>query len=167
MYLRDERSLVAANQTAIFKAQYSDSWGPRLEYILFNVFRAILDAPDEMRPTYLSVPRVLVDQKYRSRLIKHIEDPRAKSFFVYELDTWPERQLAEAISPVQNKIGQFLSNPFTRNILCQWKPSFDLFEMMEADKILIVRVPKGFLGEEPANLFGSFLVSGLATGSDA
>lgn len=158
---QDERSLVAANQTAIFKAQYADSWGPRLEYILFNVFRAILDAPDAMRPTYLSVPRVLVEQKYRSRLIKHIQDPRARSFFVDELDTWPERQLAEAVSPVQNKIGQFLSNPFTRNVLCQWKPSFDLYEMMEQEKILIIRVPKGFLGEEQANLFGSFLVSGL------
>ncbi|MEM8539417.1 MAG: type IV secretory system conjugative DNA transfer family protein [Pseudomonadota bacterium] len=158
---KDERALVAANQVGIFKAQFGDSWGPRLEYILLNVFRALLDAPDHLRPTYLSVPRVLVDKKYRTQVIKYTEDLRARSFFVDELSTWPERQLAEALSPIQNKVGQFLSNPFIRNVVCQWKPSFDLFHVMEEEKILIIRVPKGFLGEEPANLFGSFLISGL------
>lgn len=157
----NERALVASNLTAIFKSQWRDSWGPRLEYILFNVFRALLDAPDRLRPSFLSVPLVLVDLDYRKALIKHITDNRTRSFFVDELNRWPERMLAEAISPVQNKIGQFLSNPFTRNVLSQWKPSFDLYELMYQRGILIVRIPKGTLGEEPANLFGSFLAGGI------
>ena len=53
----DERALVAANITATFKHIWRDSWGPRLEYILYNTVAALLDAPDELRPTFLSIPR--------------------------------------------------------------------------------------------------------------
>jgi len=158
---KDERALVAANITATFKHSWRDSWGPRLEYILYNTVAALLDAPDHLRPSFLSIPLVLVRREYRDQVIKHIEDPRVLSFFVEEMNTWPERQLAEAISPVQNKIGQFLSNPFVRNMLGQWRPTIDLGEIMKTEKILVVRIPKGTLGEEPSNLFGSLIVSGF------
>ena len=156
----DERSLIAENLTAIFKSQWRDSWGPRLEYILRNTFRALLDAPDHLRPSFLCVPLTLINPDYRNRLIGHVVDPQTRIFFD-ELSSWPARQLAEALSPVQNKIGEFLSNPYTRNILGQWKPSFDLFELMNRQQILIVRLPKGTLGESTANLFGSFIAGGL------
>lgn len=157
----DERALVAANLTATFKHVWRDSWGPRLEYILFNTIAALLDAPDQLRPTFLSIPLMLVDQQYRQKVIRHINDNRVHSFFVDEFEQWPDRQLKEAISPVQNKVGQFLSNPFIRNVLGQWRPSIDLANVMERRRILLVRVSKGLLGEEPANLFGSLLVTGF------
>ena len=157
----NQRALVASNITATFKHVWRDSWGPRLEYILYNTVAALLDAPDHLRPSFVSIPMLLVRDDYRERVIKHIADPRVRSFFVDEFCQWPDRQLAEAISPVQNKIGQFLSNPFIRNILGQWKSSIDLTDIMDRQRILIVRLPKGLLGEEPANLFGSLIASGL------
>ena len=84
-----------------------------------------------------------------------------RSFFEHEFDRWNERQLAEALSPVQNKIGQVLSSPAVRNVLSQWRPSLDLEAVLAKQQILLVRVPKGELGADPANLLGSLLVAGL------
>jgi hypothetical protein len=157
----DERALVAANLTATFKHIWRDSWGPRLEYILFNTVAALLDAPDQLRPTFLSIPRVLVDAAYRDAVVRHVADPRVRSFFIDEFAHWNDRQLEERLGSVQNKIGQFLANPFVRNIIAQWKPSVDLNEVMTNNRILIVRLSKGLVGEEPANLLGSFIATGL------
>lgn len=158
---KDERALVAANLTATFKHIWRDSWGPRLEYILYNTIAALLDAPDPLRATFVSIPRVLVERDYREAVVRHIEDPRVRSFFVDEFAHWNDRQLEERLGSVQNKIGQFLSNPFVRNIFGQWNPSVSLREVMGQGRILIVRLSKGLVGEEPANLLGSFVATGL------
>lgn len=157
----DERALVAANLTATFKHVWRDSWGPRLEYILFNTISALLDAPDHLRPTFLSIARLLVDRSYRSAVVRHVSDPRVRSFFEDEFAHWNERQLEERVGSVQNKIGQLLASPYVRNILGQWKPSFDLAQVLAQKRILIVRLAKGLVGEEPANLLGSFIATGL------
>jgi type IV secretory pathway TraG/TraD family ATPase VirD4 len=158
---KDERALVAANIVATMKHIWRDSWGPRLEYILYNTVASVLDAPDHLRPSMLSIPLVLVRKDYRDRIVRSIQDPRVRSFFIDEFDRWSERQLSEYLSSVQNKIGQFLSNPFVRNILGQWRPAIDLHHIVESRKILIVRLSKGTLGEEPANLLGSLIASGF------
>ncbi|WP_436644547.1 type IV secretory system conjugative DNA transfer family protein [Microbaculum sp. FT89] len=157
----DERALVAGNLVASMKHIWRDSWGPRLEYILYNVIAATLEAPDHVRPSILSLPLILVRPQYRAKVLRHVEDPRVRSFFKDEFETWNERLLIESLSPVQNKIGALLSNPFIRNILGQWRPSIDLADIMERRKILIVRLSKGTLGEEPANLLGSLIASGF------
>ena len=157
----DEQALVASNLVAAFRHVWADSWGPRLEYILYNAVAALLAAPDPLRPTFLAIPRLLVDPDYRRRVLMGVTDPRVQSFFRDEFDHWGERQLAEALSPVQNKIGQVISNPAVRNVLSQWHPRFDLDDAMQTRKILIVRLPKGTLGADPANLLGSLLVAGL------
>ena len=143
----DEQALVASNLVAAFRHVWADSWGPRLEYILYNAVAALLAAPDPLRPTFLAIPRLLVDPDYRRRVLMGVTDPRVQSFFRDEFDHWGERQLAEALSPVQNKIGQVISNPAVRNVLSQWHPRFDLDDAMQTRKILIVRLPKG--NEQP------------------
>ena len=158
---RDERPLVASNMISTFKHVWADSWGPRLEYILYNTVAAILDAPDHLRPTFLSIPRVLVERPYRTELLRHLQDPRVRSFFEDEFNNWNDRQVAEALSSVQNKIGQVVSNPFVRNIIGQWHPSIQLDQIIRERKVLILRLPKGQLGETQTNLLGSFVVSGL------
>jgi hypothetical protein len=157
----DERSLMAANLTAAFKHIWRDSWGPRLEYILFNTIAALLDAPDALRPSFISIPLLLVERSYREAVIRDVRDPRVRSFFVDEFARWNDRQLEERLGSVQNKIGQFLANPFVRNIFGQWKPSVDLSDVLTNNRILIVRLAKGLVGEEPANLLGSFIATGL------
>lgn len=157
----DERALVAANMTDTFERIWSKSWGPRLEYILYNTVAALLDAPDQLRPTLLSIPRVLVDRPYRMELLRHVRDPRVLSFFEDEFNHWNDRQLTEALGPVQNKIGKFLSNPFIRNIFGQWRPAVNPADIMAKNQILIVRLAKGLVGKDPSNLLGSFVASGF------
>ena len=163
---RDERPLVAANIVSTLKKIWSDSWGPRLEYILGHSVRALLDVRSkQLRPTLLALPRLYIDRAYRAAVVAEIEDTQTRLFFSEEFGRWNERQLAEALSPVQNKVGQLLANPFIRNVFGSWKPSVELGELLEAGKILVVRVPKGSLGEEPANLLGSLVVGGLLQGA--
>ena len=158
---KDNRSLVAANLVATMKHIWRDSWGPRLEYILYNTIAALLDAPDHLRPSVLSIPLLLVNRQYRAQVIAHIEDPQVRSFFANEFASWNERQLADYLSSTQNKVGQFVSNPFIRNILGQWRPTVDFSDVINTGKIFIARLSKGTLGEEPANLLGSLIVSGF------
>lgn len=157
----DLRPLYAANLVTSLRGVWSDSWGPRLEYILRNTVALVLDAPDELRPSFLSIPRVLVERPYRQALLKRCTDYRVVSFFRDEFDTWNDRQVAEALSSVQNKIGEVISNPYIRNILGQWRPTIDLGRIIRERKILILRVGKGAIGASQANLLGSFVVSGL------
>lgn len=98
---------------------------------------------------------------YRDKIVAAIEDPRVRSFFEDEFGAWNERQRAEYLGSVQNKIGQFLSNPFIRNILGAWRPSVDFSNVVEDRKVLVVRLSKGTLGEEPANLLGSLVATGI------
>ena len=157
----DERPLVAANLVGTMKHVWSDSWGPRLQYILGNAVGALLDAPDRCRPTLLALARLLVDPRYRELVLRFVRDPRIKGFWRDEFDRWPDRQVAEALSPVQNKLGELIGNPFVRNLLCQWRPSFAFPTVMNQRQVLLVRLAKGTLGEEPANLFGALLVSSI------
>lgn len=157
----DEQALVASNLVAAFRHVWSDSWGPRLEYILYNCAAALLEAPDSCRATFLALPRLLVDPVYRRQVVGAVRDPRVRSFFEDEFERWNERQLNEALAPVQNKIGQVISNPPVRNILSQWHPRLSLDAVLAERKILLVRLPKGQLGADPANLLGSLLVAGI------
>ena len=157
----DLRPQVAGNIIASFRGVWADTWGARLEYILRNTVRLVLDAPDELRPTFLSIPRVLVERGYRQKLLQHVTDYRVKSFFEDEFDTWNDRQVAESLSSVQNKIGAVVGNPFIRNIIGQWKPTVCIDALIAERKILIVRLPKGTLGAEEGNLLGSMIVSGI------
>ena len=156
-----EQALVASNVVAAFRHVWADSWGPRLEYILYNSVAALLSAPDAARASFLAIPRLLVDPVYRARVVDRVADARVRSFWRDEFDRWSERQVAEVLSPVQNKIGQVIANPLVRNVLSQWRPSFELAEVLSQRRILLVRVPKGELGADPANLLGSLLVAGI------
>ena len=155
----DDRPLVASNLVAAFRHLWRDSWGARLEYLLFNSFAAILDAPDHLRPTLLSVPRMLVDERYRAAIVKHIADPQVRQFWQLEFAGWHERFRAEAISPLQNKVGAIITAPASRNMLAQWKPTIDLARIMNNGQVLIVNLSKGEIGEDKANLIGSLLVA--------
>lgn len=157
----DDRPLVTSNLVATFKHVWADSWGPRLEHVLRNSIRLALDAPDAARPSFLSLARLLVERRYRERLLEHAQDPRVVSFFRDEFDAWTDRFASEALAPVQNKLGAVLANPFVRNIIGQWRSTIELGAIMQRGQVLVVRLPKGQLGEDQANLVGALVVSGL------
>ncbi len=152
----DKRHLVASGLMSAFKKIWVDAWSARMEYILNNVILALLEYPDS---SLLSVNRMLTDKAYRKKVVDHVSDPSVRSFWVDEFAKYTEKFAAEATPAIQNKVGQFVSNPIIRNIIGQPKSSFDLREMMDNQKIIIINLSKGRIGESNSNLLGSMLIT--------
>jgi hypothetical protein len=161
---QDRRPLVAAHIVAAFKHLWGDSWGPRLEYILGNSLRLLLDAPGT---TLLGLPRLLVDDAYRARLLSTCSDPVIRAFWLREFAEYHDRFVTEAVSPIQNKIGALLSPPALRNIIGQTRSTIDIPGIMNAGRVLIVNLSKGRLGEGPAHLLGAFLATAFAQAAES
>lgn len=151
-----ERHLIASGVVSIFKSVWSDSWGPRLEYILFATVAALLDCENV---SLLGVTRMLSDAKYRAWVVKQIEDPMVRSFWEREFGQYEKRFLQEAIAPVQNKVGQLLMSPHLRNILGQVRSRISAKFIMDNRRIFIANLSKGKLGPDKANLIGALLVT--------
>jgi hypothetical protein len=103
----DRRSTVQSHILSAFRHIWSDTWGPRLEYILGNTTRFLLDQKDA---TLLSIPILLVNRKYRTKLLNNCTDPYISLFWLYEYDQYPDRLRSEAIAPIQNRIVQLVGN---------------------------------------------------------
>lgn len=127
-----------------------------MEYILMNCVLALLDMPGA---TLLGINRILVDKEYRARVVAHLKDPIVKTFWVAEFTSWSEKYATEAIAPVQNKVGQFLSSSVIRNIVAQVKSTLNLRRIMDDGKILIVNLSKGRIGEDNMRLLGGMLIT--------
>jgi len=151
-----QRHLVASGLIGVFKKIWADSWGPRLEYILRNAILALLEYPGS---TLLGVTRILVDKSYLKKVVEKITDPVVRSFWVDEFPKWNDRVLQEVISPIQNKVGQFLSSSLIRNIVGQTKSTFDIREIMDDQKILIMNLSKGRIGEDNSALLGAMMIT--------
>jgi hypothetical protein len=102
---------------------------------------------------------MLTDKAYRKKVVDNVKDPSVKAYWVEEFAKYTEKFAAEATPAVQNKLGQFTSNPLIRNIIGQPHSSFDLRKMMDERKILIVNLSKGQLGEGNANLLGGMIIT--------
>lgn len=152
----EHRPLVASGLVGVFKKMYAESWGPRLEYILRNCILALTEFEGA---TLLGIPRMLVDPVYREKVVEQVTDPVVKSFWVDEFANMSDKMRTEAISPIQNKVGQFLSSPTIRNILGQVKSSIDIRFAMDTKKIFIVNLSKGKIGEDNSSLLGSMLIT--------
>lgn len=150
------RHLVSSGLIGVFKKIWADSWGPRLEYLLRNAILALLDYPDS---TLLGINRMLVDKAYRKKVIEKIQDPVVKAFWVDEYSKYPDKFATEAIAPIQNKVGQFLSSSLIRNIVGQVKSTISMREVMDEGKILILNLSKGRIGEDNSALLGAMMVT--------
>jgi len=155
----DHRPVVADNVVSAFRHVWPDSWGPRLEHFLLNAVRALLDTPGT---TLLGIPRLLTDETYRRHITRRVRDPVVRSFWLTEYASYDRKFLAEANSPILNKLGRVLSSPAIRNIVAQPKSTIDLRKMIDEGRILIVNLSKGALGEGTAHLLGALLTTGLA-----
>jgi hypothetical protein len=149
-------SIVCSGLVGIFKKLYAESWGPRLEHILRNTILTLLETPNA---TMLGITRMLQDYDYRQKIIKKIEDPIVKNFWLSEFERLTEKQRMEAISPVLNKVGQFLSSSIVRNIVGQPKSEIDLRFAMDHQRIVIVNLSKGKIGEDNSALLGSMIIT--------
>jgi len=157
----EKRSLAASGLLDAFKKIWSDSWGPRLEHILRNALLALLDQPEA---TLADVLRLLDDRGYRREVCSRVYNSQVREFWLGEYENYPSRLRAEAIAPIQNKVGAFLTNPLLNKILTQPRSVFDLRHVMDDGKILLVNLAKGKIGEDASSLLGALLVTkmGLA-----
>ena len=150
------KHLVASGLMGIFTKIWSNVWSARMEYILNNAILALLDTPGS---TLLGVTRILVDKEYRQQIIANVKDPVVKSFWIHEFEEWRDQFRNEAIAPIQNKVGQFLSTALIRNIVGQSKSTIDIFDIMNEGKIFLVNVSKGRIGEDNSALLGAMIIT--------
>ncbi len=150
------KHLVASGLMGIFTKIWANAWSARMEYILNNAILALLDTPGT---TMLGIPRMLVDKDYRQKIISNLKDPVIKAFWIHEYEAWQEKFRNEAIAPIQNKVGQFLSTSIIRNVVGQSKSTINIFDIMNEGKIFLVNVSKGRIGEDNSSLLGGMLIT--------
>ncbi|OGE96077.1 MAG: hypothetical protein A3E98_02420 [Candidatus Doudnabacteria bacterium RIFCSPHIGHO2_12_FULL_48_11] len=152
------KHLVASGLMGVFTKIWAGVWSARMEYILSNTILALLDSPGN---TMLGIARMLVNKAYRKKIVDNIKDPVVKSFWVDEFANYNDKFRNEAIAPIQNKVGQFLSSAIIRNIVGQTKSAIDLRDIMDNKKIFLINLSKGRIGEDNSALLGAMLITKL------
>lgn len=152
----NQKNNISSDVIGVLKRMFGDSWGPRMEHILRYTLLALLDRPVT---TMLDIPRMLTDKKFREDTLSYSQDSVVANFWRSEFAAWNDKFAAEAVAPVLNKVGAFIANPVIRNIIGQPKSTFNIREIMDDGKILIVNLSKGLIGEDNAGILGSFLIT--------
>jgi DNA helicase HerA-like ATPase len=153
---KDCRHLVASGVVEAFKNIFADSWGARLEYILYNSLAALLDFKCA---SLLGVLKLLTDDRYRRKVIARVEDDVVRRFWTEEFGAWSASFRTEALSPIQNKVGRILAAAPLRNILGQMTSTVDFHRIVDQGQVFVANLSKGQLGADKANLFGSLLLT--------
>ncbi len=151
-----QKELTVSGIVAIFNKLYGNSWGPRLEYILRNTLLSVVEMPNA---TLLMVPEMLGNERFRMKVVDRLTDPVLKSFWLNEFNMYTDKMRTEAVSPIQNKVGQFLSSTVIRNILKNPKSTLDLRKSMDEGKIILLNLSQGRLGEDNAALLGAMIIT--------
>ncbi|MGI8419971.1 MAG: type IV secretory system conjugative DNA transfer family protein [Candidatus Levyibacteriota bacterium] len=151
-----QMELVVSGIVGIFHKIYGTSWGPRLEYILRNTLFTLTHMPNA---TLLMVPELLTNDAFRQKVLTHVTDPVLKSYWTGEFAQMPDRLKNESISPILNKVGQFISSRFIRNILQNPRSTINLENIMDEGKILLLNLSQGKLGEDNAALLGAMIIT--------
>lgn len=152
----DHRHLVVSGLICVFKKIWPEFWGPRLEHILRHSLLTLLEYP---KSSLLDLPRLLTDKEFRIKISGGVSNQQVRDFWFLEFEKYSAWLRSEAISPILNKIGQFLTSIPLRNIVGQKENTFDLRKVMDEGKILIVNLAKGKIGEDNSSLLGAMIVT--------
>jgi len=160
------RPLLASGMLEVFKKLWREAWGVRMEHIFRNVLLTLLDQP---QATLLDIQRILTDKKYLMDCQKNVTSKYVRAFWAAEYAKYSGRYRADAIAPIQNKIGGFLSHPILCRLLVNPPTNLSLRTIMDQNQVLLVNLAKGRLGEDASHLFGGLLMTsiGLAAYSRA
>lgn len=153
---KSQKELVVSGIIAIFQKMYAHTWGPRLEHILRNSLFTIIELPNA---TFLEIPRFLTEKRYRDKFVEKIEDPVIRNFWFEEFDGMSPKLQSEAISPILNKVGQFLSAGSIRNVVGKPNSTIDLEKIMNEGKIVMLNLSQGKLGEDSSSLLGAMFIT--------
>jgi hypothetical protein len=152
------KHLVADGLMGVFTKIWAGVWSARMEYILNNTILALLDSPGN---TMLGIPRMYVNKAYRKKIVDNIKDPIVRGFWIDEFANYNDKFRSEAVSPIQNKVGQFVSSEIIRNIVGQTKSAIDLRDIMDNKKIFLINLSKGRIGEDSSALLGAMIITKL------
>ncbi|MFA7253457.1 MAG: type IV secretion system DNA-binding domain-containing protein [Patescibacteria group bacterium] len=152
----DFKPIVASGFVGIFKKLFDKSWGPRLEHIMRNTVLALLDVPGS---TMLDIPRMLTNNHFRDRIVEKVKDPIIREFWQNEFASFDAKFRTEAVSPILNKVGQFLASSTIRNIVGQPRSTINIREIMDQKKIMIVNLSRGKIGEDNSALLGAMMIT--------
>ena len=151
-----KRHVIGSGLMAVFKKIWRDVWSARMEHIMNNCILTLLENPGN---SLLGINRILVDKDFRRKMIAGTKDPVVRAFWLTEFEQWDPKFMREAIAPIQNKVGQFLSTALVRNIVAKKKSTIDIRNIMDQNKILIVNLSKGRIGEDSMRLLGGMLIT--------
>lgn len=153
---KDYHHLVVSGLISVFKKIWSEFWGPRLEHILRYSLFTLLEYPEA---TLLDITRLLTEVGFRNRVLVYVRRPEIRAFWTFEFDKYSQWLRSEAVAPILNKVGQFLTSLPLRNVVGQSKNTFNLKDVLDTGKILIVNLAKGKVGEDCSSLLGSMIVT--------
>ncbi len=152
-----EKDIITSSIISIFHKLYSEKYlGPRMEHILRFT---ILTALETNHPTLFTIQRILTDDKYRAKIVSTLKDPVVKDFWLNEFKKFGSYQKADAISPITNKLGRFLSSPLCRNILGQSRSTVNFEDILHDGKVLLCDLSKGRIGEDNSTFFGTLITA--------
>lgn len=152
----DRRHLVVSGIVGSLKSIWRESWGPRMEYVLSATLAALAECENV---SLLGAQRMLVDERYRQWVLRQVQDPLVRQFWLHEFAAYDPRLRAEVIGPVQNKLGALLLASPLRNVLGQVRSGIDARFIMDNRRIFIANLSKGKLGADKANLLGAILIT--------
>lgn len=152
------RSLAASGLIEALRKMFSEAWGVRMEHFLRHALLLLLDQPSA---TMADIPRLFTEPDYRKEAIANALHPQVQRFWTQEFPSYPVRTRMEAVAPVMNKIGAFLADPFLYRILAAPRSTFNLRQVMDTGRVLLVNLAKGKMGEGPAAVFGALLMASI------
>lgn len=163
---RKHRPLLASGILEVFKKQWDDAWGVRMEHIFRNCLLTLIDQP---QATLADILLLFNNPAYRKQAVTRIENDQVKKFWLEEYEKYSYRLRADAIVPIQNKVGAFLANPILKQVLTEPKQNLSLRGIMDKEQVLLINLSKGKLGEDASLLLGGLLMTsiGLAAFSRA
>lgn len=159
---KDEMDFAVQEMVSIFYKLFgSEMIGPMFEHYMKNAMLALM-ADKEAGATIVEVPRMFTDEKFRKERVAKVENDIVKNFWLGEFEQSQQgQQAADMLSYVISKIGRFLTNDLMRNIIGQKTSAFDFSDVMNNQKILLVNLSKGRIGEVNSSLLGLIIVSKL------
>lgn len=155
----DRIPLAASGMIETLRKLWPNAWGVRMEHVLRNSLYALLERDDATLPDIL---RLFADKSYRKAVARNIDNPVVKTFWTKEFENYPARLRAEAVVPIQNKLGALLADPTLFRILAAPVMDLRLRPLMDEGRGLIVNLARGRLGEDACVVLGGLLVSTLS-----
>lgn len=165
--VRDEKiPLAVAGLIETLRKLWPDAWGVRMEHVLRNSLYALIERPDS---NLTDILRLYVDKAFRATVVRGIRNEIVRRYWTDEFAGYSDRLRAEAVGPIQNKLGALLTDPRMRAVLVAPQTDIRFRSLLDHGGVFIANLSKGLIGEDAANLLGGLLVStiGLAALSRA